>query len=249
MSTRPESLHPVARILLWCGWAVTVERAAPSPLIFLAAAAAAAFPFAPVRTQLLRLLRRTRWLLAVLLLSYAYALPGEPLWPALGWASPGSDGLLQGALRVTRLALMLAALAVLLAYTSRPRLIYGLYALAKPLTWLGLDRRALAVRLGLTLDYVERAPNGHHDLSPAEHETADRHARSLSPPSPACGRGGQGCRWRDIHVKPARWLDALREPLPDEATPATYTLHTERWQGSDSAVILAGLLLVWIVLA
>jgi energy-coupling factor transporter transmembrane protein EcfT len=202
-----KSFHPVARILLWCGWAVAVERAAPPVLIPLAVATATAFLFPPVRIQLLRLLRRTRWLMAVLLLTYAYALPGDVLWPALGWASPGMEGLQQGALRVGRLALMLSGLAVLLAYTSRPRLIYGLYVLAWPLTGLGFDRRAFAVRLGLTLDYVEHAP------------------------------------------KPARWLDALRAPLPDDATPATYILHSERWQGCDSAVILAGLLLLWMALA
>jgi energy-coupling factor transporter transmembrane protein EcfT len=199
--------HPVARILLWCGWAVAAERAAISLLPFLAVAAATAFLFAPARIQLLRLLRRTRWLLAVLLLTYAYALPGTTLWPALGWASPSVEGLQQGALRAGRLALMLAGVALLLAYTSRPRLIYGLYALARPLTWFGFDRRAFAVRLGLTLDYVEHAP------------------------------------------KPSRWLDALREPLPDDATPTAYRLQTERWQSRDSAVILAGLLLVGMVLA
>jgi hypothetical protein len=202
-----KSFHPVARILLWCGWAVAAERVVPPALILLAVATATAFLFLPVRIQLLRLLRRTRWLMVVLLLTYAYALPGDVLWPALGWASPGIEGLQQGALRVGRLALMLAGLAVLLAYTLRPRLIYGLYVLAWPLTWLGFDRRAFAVRLGLTLEYVEHTP------------------------------------------KPARWLDALRAPLPDDATPATYILHAERWQGCDSAVILVGLLLLWIALA
>jgi energy-coupling factor transporter transmembrane protein EcfT len=202
-----KTLHPAARILLWCGWAVAVERAALPLLIFLAVATATAFLFAPVCHEAWRLLRRTRWLLAVLLLTYAYTLPGTPLWPSLGWASPSAEGLQQGALRAGRLVLMLAGLALLLAYTSRPRLIYGLYALARPLTWFGFDRRAFAVRLGLTLDYVEHAP------------------------------------------KPARWLDALRVPLPDEATPTTYTLEVERWQSRDSAVILAGLLLLWIVLA
>jgi energy-coupling factor transporter transmembrane protein EcfT len=194
--------HPAARILLWCGWAVAVERAALPELVFLAVAIATAFLFAPVRSQLLRLLRRTRWLLAVLLLTYAYTLPGVTVWPELDWASPSLEGVQQGALRAGRLVLMLAGLAVLLATTSRPRLIYGLYVLAGPLARLGFDRRAFAVRLGLTLDYVEQAP------------------------------------------RPARWLDALRAQLPDEATPLTYTLHAERWQSVDTAVILAGLLLV-----
>ena len=199
-------LHPAARILLWFGWAVAVEVATQSPLIILAVATATAFLFAPFRIQFLRLLRRTRWLLAVLLLTYAYALPGTALWPDLAWASPSMEGLQQGALRTGRLALMLAGLALLLATTSRPRLIFGLYVLAKPLTSLGFDRRAFAVRLGLTLDYVERAP------------------------------------------KPANWMEALRAPQPEEATPDTYTLEAERWQSRDSIVILAGLLLLWIVL-
>jgi len=193
--------HPAARILLWCGWAVAVERAALPGLSFLAVATATAFLFAPIRLQLLQLLRRTRWLLAVLLLTYAYTLPGAALWPTLAWASPSIDGVQQGTLRAGRLVLMLAGLAMLLAYTTRPRLIYGLYVLAWPLTWLGFDRRAFAVRLGLTLDYVEHAPRA------------------------------------------TRWLDALRTPLPDEATPTLYALNVERWQSSDVAVILAGLLL------
>jgi energy-coupling factor transporter transmembrane protein EcfT len=186
---------------------VTVERAALPQLTVLAVALATAFLFAPVRHEAWRLLRRTRWLMAVLLLTYAYSMPGTPLWPPLDWASPTMEGVLMGALRVARLALMIAGLGGLLATTPRPRLIYGLYGLARPLVWLGFDRRAFAVRLGLTLDYVEHAP------------------------------------------KPARWLDALRAPLPDDAGPATYTLQTEHWQGCDSAVILAGLLGVWIVLA
>lgn len=207
MSACPGFPHPAARILVWCGWAVAVERAVPLQLPFLAVALAAAVLFAPVRHEAWRLLRRTRWLMAVLLLTYAFTLPGTPLVPQLDWASPTFEGLRLGTLRVVRLAMMIGGLAVLLATTSRPRLIYGLYELARPLAWFGFDRRAFAVRLGLTLEYVEHAP------------------------------------------KPARWLDALRAPLSDHATPATYTLQAERWQGCDSAVILAGLLGVWIVLA
>jgi hypothetical protein len=176
-------------------------------LAFLAVAAATAFLFSLARSEAWRLLRRTRWLIAVLLFTYAFSLPGTLLWPTLGWASPSLEGLQSGAWRVGRLVLMLVGLSVLLAYTTRPRLIFGLYVLAGPLAFLGFDRRAFAVRLGLTLDYVEHTP------------------------------------------KPVRWLDALRAPWADDSGPATYALHTERWQGRDSAVILAGLLGVWFVLA
>lgn len=183
-----------------------VERAAPSLLPGLAVAIATAFLFSAIRHEAFRLLRRTRWLMLVLLLSYAYTLPGTAWWPTTGWLSPSVEGVQQGALRVARLGLMLAGLAVLLATTTRPRLLYGLYGLARPLVWLGLDRRAFAVRLGLTLDYVE-------GQSPS-----------------------------------TRWLEMLREPLPDEGEPASYTLHAERWQSRDSAVILAGVLLVgWVL--
>lgn len=155
-----DSVHPVARLLFWGGWAAAVEIAAPLRLSILAVALATAFLFPAVRRQAGRLLRRTRWLLLILFVTYALSLPGAPLVPALGGYSPTLPGVEAGSLRVARLLLMLGGLAVLLATTSRARLIYGLYVLAAPLARLGFDRRALAVRLGLTLDYAEQAPAG-----------------------------------------------------------------------------------------
>lgn len=93
----------------------------------------------------------------VLLLTYAYTLPGQVLWPEVAWASPTSEGVKWGLVRILRLTLILVALAVLLASTKQERLIYGLYVLVRPLTVLGFDRRAFAVRLGLTLAYVEQS--------------------------------------------------------------------------------------------
>jgi energy-coupling factor transporter transmembrane protein EcfT len=156
----PKPLHPAARILLWCGWAAAVELAALPQLLLLAVANATAFVFSPIRAEAMRLLRRSRWLFVVLFLAYAWALPGAGVWPGLGALSPTVEGLQFGALRVARLALMLLGLAVLLALTSRARMIYGLYFLSWPLARLGFDRRAFAVRMGLTLEYVEQAPHG-----------------------------------------------------------------------------------------
>ncbi len=152
-----EPFHPAARILLWCGWAVGVELA-PLPILYgMAVVSATAFVFSRLRINAWRLLRRSRWLMLVLLLTYAYTLPGDSVWLELGWVSPTLEGIREGLVRILRLALILVALATLLACTARPRLIYGLYFLVRPLTGIGFDRRAFAVRLGLTLTYVEHA--------------------------------------------------------------------------------------------
>ena len=152
----PESLHPAACILLWCGWAIGAELASLPVLYSMAVVTTTAFVFPRFRHTAARLLRRSRWLMLVLLLTYAYTISGDLVWPELAWASPTVEGVKGGLLRILRLALMLVALAVLLASTERPRLIYGLYVLARPLSALGFDRRAFAVRLGLTLEYVEQ---------------------------------------------------------------------------------------------
>lgn len=151
----PEPLHSAARILLWCGWAIGVELASQPTLYIMAVVSATAFVFPHFRQETGRLLRRTRWLMLILLLTYAYTLPGHPVWPEWESWSPTEEGLIEGGLRILRLALILIGLAVLIASTQRSRLIYGLFMLARPFAVLGLNRRAFAVRLGLTLEYVE----------------------------------------------------------------------------------------------
>lgn len=157
-------LHSAARILLWCGWAVGVEVVSLRILIMLAVVSATAFVFARFRRGAWRILRRSRWLMLVLMLTYAYTMPGDALLPTWGAWSPTFEGVSAGAVRILRIGLMLIALAILLASTPRDRLIYGLYVLARPLTLLGFDRRAFAVRLGLTLEYIEQQAS-HKDSS------------------------------------------------------------------------------------
>ena len=155
------TVHSTARILLWCGWAYGVESVNPPTLIMLAVVSATAFVFEPYRRAAWRLLYRSRWLMLVLLLTYAYTLPGKPIWPEWGGWSPTQQGLTAGGVRALRLGLMLIGLAMLLVSTPRLRLIYGLYVLLRPFQCLGFNRRAFAVRLGLTLEYIDRhAPGG-----------------------------------------------------------------------------------------
>lgn len=107
--------------------------------------------------QILGLVRRTRWILATLLLIYAYTTPGTALWFQLGVASPTREGLLDGSLQLGRLLCVLSGLAILLELLPKTQLIGGLYTLAYPLRWLGLSRERIAVRLALTLEYAESA--------------------------------------------------------------------------------------------
>lgn len=104
-----------------------------------------------------QLLRRTRWIMLSLLLVYAYTTPGQPALDTLGIFSPSREGLSDGVLQLTRLAVALAGLAMLLERLHRQKLIAGLYTLLAPLRLIGLSRERVAVRLALTLHYAEVA--------------------------------------------------------------------------------------------
>jgi energy-coupling factor transporter transmembrane protein EcfT len=147
-------LHPAVSISSWLFFALAVELAYPSQLpafaflaVFLLGGRGAAQRFA-------RLLWKARWLWLALVLLYAWTVPGTLLWPSD--YSPSLEGLQAGLVRVARLALLLAALARLLSEFTPQQLAGGIYLLAKPFGSLGLDRRALAVRLALTLERLEQ---------------------------------------------------------------------------------------------
>lgn len=107
--------------------------------------------------QMLSLIRRTRWVLIVLLLIYAYTTPGSAVFSQFGTWSPTWEGLSDGATQLARLLSVLAGLAILLTLLSQARLISGLYSLMYPLHWFGLSRERFAVRLALTLENAESA--------------------------------------------------------------------------------------------
>ena len=150
--------HPAVSISSWLIVALAIELAAPSHLPWLAVVAAILLAHGEAARRFLRLLWKARWFWLVLIMLYAWTVPGTLLWPSD--YSPSEEGLKAGFVRVVRLALMLAALARLLSEFSPPQLAGGLYLLAKPFSMLGLDRRALAVRLALTLEQLERPARG-----------------------------------------------------------------------------------------
>jgi energy-coupling factor transport system permease protein len=111
-------------------------------------------------SEFLKLLRRARWLLLSILLIYAFATPGEYLPGVPDAVAPTYEGLRSGAMQAIRLVTMLAALAWLLAGCSREQLMSGIYTLLLPFKPLGANPERFAVRLWLTLYYVENAPPG-----------------------------------------------------------------------------------------
>jgi len=90
-------------------------------------------------------------------LIYALTTPGLPLSESLGSLSPTREGLQEGGLQLIRLLVALAGLAILLDRLHRVQLMAGLYSLFRPLSWAGLSRERMAVRLALTLHYAEVA--------------------------------------------------------------------------------------------
>jgi energy-coupling factor transporter transmembrane protein EcfT len=148
--------HPAVQILIWVLLALLAQRLQSLPLLALSAILFL-LALKLCAAQLLRLLRRTRWILFSLLLIYAYTTPGTALWSQLGIVSPTREGLLDGLLQLGRLLSVLSGLAILLELLPQVQLISGLYTLAYPLRWFGLSRERIAVRLALTLEYAESA--------------------------------------------------------------------------------------------
>ncbi len=112
----------------------------------------------------LRLLWRTRWLLLVLLFGYAYSVPGEPVWLALGNMTPSWEGLRHGAEQAARLIVLLLWLDMLVLRLPANDLLAGLYQLMRAFAWLGVDARRAALRLGLTLRAIEAMERGRGNL-------------------------------------------------------------------------------------
>lgn len=146
--------HPAAQILVWLSLAFLAQRLLPLYLS-LFSLLLLAIALRLCAKQLLKLLKRTRWIMLSLLLIYAYSTPGTALIATWGVYAPTIEGLTDGALQLGRLLAMLSGLAILLSLLNREQFIGGIYVLAYPLRWIGIARERAAVRLALTLQYAE----------------------------------------------------------------------------------------------
>ena len=146
--------HPATAIVLWLFFMTAASSVAVSGLIALTIVILPGLLLGSLR-QFMRYVRRSRWLLLVLLLVHAYSLPGTPVLSLWAAYSPSLSGLYGALIQTWRLLLILASLAVLMTHLTRQSLLSGLYRLFTPLRGLGVEPERLAVRIWLTLGYAE----------------------------------------------------------------------------------------------
>ena len=101
------------------------------------------------------MLRRVRWLLMILVMVYAFSTPGEYIQSFKLPVRPTYEGLIAGLTQTLTIVAMLAGLALVLSSTPRAKLLGGLYQLFSSLQKLGVKTEKIAVRIWLTLHYVE----------------------------------------------------------------------------------------------
>ena len=150
----PAICHPATAVLLWLFFMVWIMHVGESVLTGMSMLILLGFT-QNARQQFIRYIKRSRWLLLILLLMHAYSLPGAALSPMLGVYSPSQEGVLSGLLQSWRLLLMLAMLAVLMTRLPREALLLGIYTVLAPLSHIGLSAERIAVRIWLTMHYAE----------------------------------------------------------------------------------------------
>jgi len=151
--------HPAVQIYLWICFTLAAQML-EARMLFLLAAIVILLSIKISKMRFLTLLRRSRWILFSVFIIYAFTSSGDLLWPQLGVFSPVVEGVVEGFLQLSRLAIVLAGLSILLTLLSQSQLISGIYMLIRPLACLGLSRERVSVRLALTLRYAESVMQG-----------------------------------------------------------------------------------------
>ena len=145
-SSAPEPLvHPATALVAWAGDAVAFQQLGGAAL-GVACALVIGMALALQRRRFIALLHRSRWLLLAMLAAFVLIAPTQS---PQGWVA--------GVWQVVRLAALLAGLALVLGAYGRTELLAGIYTLLRPLSRVGGCAERVAVRLWLTLHYVEQA--------------------------------------------------------------------------------------------
>lgn len=171
--------HPASLLLTWLGFALALQWAPLSWLMFLALTSLV-LSLAGAFERSRNLLGRSRWLLLSLLVLFLFATPGEFLpgiWGRLGLTYEGVE---QAAEQLGRLLAMLSSLALLHQRLGTQGLLAGFHWLLAPFPW----RRATVVRLLLVLEFVEqkRKPGWREWLLPEDGQAPAADVYTLAMP-------------------------------------------------------------------
>ena len=98
------------------------------------------------------MVKRLRIFFLSIFIMFLWFTPGQLIWPALDEWSPTYDGLIQALQRIFALILLVLGVETLLRLTDRPSLLVGLYYLATPFKWLGINQSRFIIRVLLTLE-------------------------------------------------------------------------------------------------
>lgn len=145
--------HPASLLLLW-GAGVATLQWLPLSVTLVATLAFMALAAWRGRPLFFRLLSRSRWLFLTMGLLFLCFTPGIRLPSPWGELGMTRDGLAFALEHMGRLATMVALLALLLTRLSHGGVVAGCYFLLPPIGPLAEVRRAIAVRLMLTLESV-----------------------------------------------------------------------------------------------
>ncbi|MCL4316252.1 MAG: hypothetical protein M1527_05325 [Gammaproteobacteria bacterium] len=164
-------MHPVIRLTAFLALCALLARAAWSQVFATAVLLGLLYHLAnvPLRTGLAAL-KRLRWLLVSLILLHLAFTPGVPLFPGL-FSIPTQEGIEEGLLRASLLALLMLAAHLLIQSTPREALLAALLWLSAPLARLGFAREQLALRVMLTLHAVSEVQDLVRAAAPDQHST------------------------------------------------------------------------------
>ena len=104
----------------------------------------------------LRIIKRMKWLFLSILVIYFWFTPGKSIIGNSVPYLPTIQGVQMGILRVLSLILIIFALNYFVSAIARNRLVEAIIWLLNPLSRIGFDCRALAIRIALVLELIPR---------------------------------------------------------------------------------------------
>lgn len=147
-------MHPFVKIILFI-FTLLLMSVLSSEYLWLMSISLCTYAAFIDGKNLLRLVKRMKWLFLSILIIFGLSTPGEYIRYFPTDIAPTLEGCALGFLQIAKLLVALATLNILFSTSSKEELMSGLHLLLSPLNLLGFNTNKFTARLLLTLDYVE----------------------------------------------------------------------------------------------